>query len=41
MDAFKKFATGKRVTILPNGGHLGYVGLDWTRAKLMTLFDGK
>jgi predicted alpha/beta-fold hydrolase len=41
MDGFKKFATGKRVTILPNGGHLGYVSEPWTRAKLLTLFDAK
>lgn len=41
MASFKTFATGKRVTILPNGGHLGYVSEDWTRAKLMKLFDAK
>ena len=41
MDSFKKFAAGKRITILPNGGHLGYIGEPWTRAKLLTLFDGK
>ncbi len=41
MDNFKKFAAGKKVTILPNGGHLGFVSLPWTRAKLMTLFDAK
>ncbi len=41
MASFKAFAAGKRVTILPNGGHLGFVNVPWTRAKLMTLFDAK
>ncbi len=27
------------LTILPNGGHLGYIADPWTRAKLLTLFD--
>jgi predicted alpha/beta-fold hydrolase len=27
------------VTILPRGGHLGYIADPWTRAKLLTLFD--
>ncbi|MEI6231633.1 MAG: hypothetical protein WCT04_01170 [Planctomycetota bacterium] len=41
MDAFKAFAKDKRVTILPNGGHLGYVSLPWTHAKLLTLLNAK
>ena len=27
------------LTILPHGGHLGYVGEEWTRAKLLQIFD--
>ena len=27
------------LTILPRGGHLGYVGEDWTRSKLLRIFD--
>jgi predicted alpha/beta-fold hydrolase len=27
------------LTILPNGGHLGYVGESWTRSKLLRIFD--
>jgi predicted alpha/beta-fold hydrolase len=27
-----------RVTLLPNGGHLGYVNNPWTRAKLLSMF---
>jgi hypothetical protein len=27
------------LTILPHGGHLGYVGEDWTRSKLLRIFD--
>lgn len=27
------------LTILPNGGHLGYIADPWTHAKLLTLFD--
>jgi len=26
------------VTVLPNGGHLGFVSAPWTKAKLLTLF---
>jgi len=37
---FVAFAAGKRVTILSRGGHLGYVCQEWTKNKLMTLFDG-
>lgn len=40
-QAFKAQSTGKRVTFLPKGGHLGYVNEDWTKAKLMTLFETK
>jgi len=28
-----------KLTILPRGGHLGYISAPWTRAKLLTLFD--
>ena len=38
MAAFKAQAAGKRVTLLPRGGHLGYINEPWTKAKLMTLF---
>jgi predicted alpha/beta-fold hydrolase len=27
------------LTILPHGGHLGYIGEEWTRAKLFHIFD--
>lgn len=29
------------VTILPRGGHLGFVNEPWTRAKLLRIFDGR
>jgi predicted alpha/beta-fold hydrolase len=29
------------VTILPRGGHLGFVNEAWTRAKLLRIFDGR
>lgn len=41
MAAFKTFAQGKRVTILPRGGHLGYIAADWTKTKLLALFEAK
>lgn len=28
-----------RLQILPQGGHLGYIGDEWTRAKLLSLFS--
>ncbi len=41
MKDFKAQMSGKRVTFLTRGGHLGYVAEPWTKAKLLTLFDGK
>jgi len=41
MASFKSFAQGKPVTILPRGGHLGYVNADWTKTKVLALFDAK
>jgi hypothetical protein len=38
MDEFIREATNHRVTVLDRGGHLGYVGNDWTRAKLISIF---
>jgi predicted alpha/beta-fold hydrolase len=35
-----KFA-GPRLTMLPHGGHLGFVNDPWTKAKLLTLFNKK
>ncbi|HYF48275.1 MAG TPA: hypothetical protein VEJ63_02655 [Planctomycetota bacterium] len=34
-----KECAGKNLTLLPNGGHLGYVNENWTRMKLLTLFE--
>jgi len=39
LDDLKHCAEGKRVTFLPTGGHLGYVGDEWTRTHLMTMFN--
>lgn len=39
MQAFKTQSAGKRVTFLPRGGHLGYIAEDWTRAKLLSMFN--
>lgn len=38
MQSFKAQSAGKPVTLLPHGGHLGYINEPWTRAKLLTLF---
>lgn len=40
-EAVKAASKGLRVTILEHGGHLGFVNEAWTKAKLLTLFDGK
>jgi predicted alpha/beta-fold hydrolase len=39
MEALKAFSTGKRITILPRGGHLGFIDEPWTKAKLLSIFD--
>lgn len=41
-DEFEKVASSgsSQLTILPRGGHLGYVSNPWTKAKLMSLFEG-
>lgn len=38
MAAFKARWSGKQALILQHGGHLGFVGDRWTKAKLLTLF---
>lgn len=39
LDLLKSHANSIRLTLLPRGGHLGYVGNPWTKAKLLTLFS--
>jgi len=41
-DEIQKLSSSgpSQLTILPRGGHLGYVGHPWTKAKLLSLFDG-
>jgi predicted alpha/beta-fold hydrolase len=39
IDAFMIFAKDRKVIVLDRGGHLGYVGNDWTRAKLLSIFE--
>lgn len=41
MNAFKTFARGKPVIMLPRGGHVGFIGEEWTKAKVQSLFEGK
>jgi predicted alpha/beta-fold hydrolase len=38
MDEFLSATARQNVTVLGRGGHLGYVGNDWTRAKLLSIF---
>jgi len=37
LNKFKGCAVGHRLTVLPRGGHIGYMSDEWTRAKLLTL----
>ena len=37
--ALKAVASKYRVTLLPRGGHLGFVNDPWTKAKLLELFN--
>lgn len=39
--ALKTAASGHRTTILPHGGHIGYMSDPWTHAKLLTLFSSE
>jgi len=38
LNLLKSQTNSIRLTLLPRGGHLGYVGEPWTKAKLLTLF---
>jgi hypothetical protein len=38
LDLLKSHTNSIRLTLLPRGGHLGYVAEPWTKAKLLTLF---
>jgi predicted alpha/beta-fold hydrolase len=38
VDRLANLNVGNRLTILPRGGHLGYINADWTRAKLCGIF---
>jgi predicted alpha/beta-fold hydrolase len=37
-EEFKECSAKSRVTILPNGGHLGFAADPWTKAKLLSMF---
>jgi len=39
MASLKLKASGKRITFLAHGGHLGFVNEAWTKAKLLSLFN--
>lgn len=39
LDDLKHLAEGKRILYLPTGGHLGYVGDEWTRTHLLGMFN--
>lgn len=39
LSELKSIGAQLPMTILPHGGHLGFIDNPWTKAKLMTLFD--
>lgn len=38
MENLKTLASSLPLTVLPRGGHLGFINESWTRAKLLTIF---